>query len=65
MLDNMSVGQTLDWDLPEHDKQFEENLISDLINYLDSKKKQVNNTKSGRVVISYFTRKRIQEKFTL
>ena len=31
LLDNVSVGQTLDWDLPEHDKQFEENLISDLI----------------------------------
>ena len=46
MLDNMSVGQTLDWDLPEHDKQFEENLVSDLINLtLDSPKKQVNNTK--------------------
>ena len=47
LLDNVSVGQTLDWDLPEHDKQFEENLVSDLINALDSKKKQVNNTKSG------------------
>ena len=47
MLDNMSVGQTLDWTLPEHDKQFKENLLSDLTNALDSKKKKVNSTKSG------------------
>ena len=43
----MSVGQTFDWTLPEHDKQFEKNLISDLTDALDSKKKQVKNTKSG------------------
>ena len=48
MLDNMSVRQTLDWTLPEHDKQFEENLVGDLIHALDnSKKKTIKNTKSG------------------